>query len=78
MQGWKFLNRNKKTRWCVTRQGATETLVVAGPFKSREDAEKEKIRLEALADGFYFSVTTWPEDRERRPRARTASRKAGR
>jgi hypothetical protein len=74
-----ILNRRREPRWCVKRQGAAETNIVAGPFKGREEAEKEKIRLKALLENadYDFFVTQYREDGEQ-PRRRNYFRKAGR
>lgn len=78
MQGWKILKR-RKTRYCVKAQrliGPEATVIEAGPYSSRESANAEKTRLEALPEkgGFSFHVTTWPGDRVK-PLSRTPSRR---
>jgi hypothetical protein len=71
--------KRREPRWCVVRQRASGVSdVIPRYFKDREEAVKEKIRLEELRENvdYYFSVTVCPEDREK-PKIRTASRKAG-
>jgi hypothetical protein len=89
--GKKMLRRPREhePRWCIIEGRDTDDRVVPTTFKTREEAEREKrrlenaekdrCRLEGLPEqaGRYYSVTTRPED-SKRPTGRTSSRRAGR